>query len=97
MKRDPTNRQTDKVVSWTVKPSISRTGKQTERIDVITPYRSFAFWLMRQPTWSRAARDRDLFLALGNVAPQTITYAKDPETGFYRVFAYNRPADEIPE
>ena len=97
MKRDPTNRQTDKVLSWTVKPSISRTGKQTERIDVITPYRSFAFWLMRQPTWSRAARDRDLFLALGNVAPQTITYAKDSETGFYRVFAYNRPADEIPE
>ena len=97
MKRDPTNRQTDKVMSWTVKPSISRTGKQTERIDVVTPYRSFAFWLMRQPTWSRAARDRDLFLALGNVAPQTITYAKDPETGFYRVFAYNRLADEIPE
>jgi len=97
IKRDPTNRQTDKVLSWTVKPSISRTGKQTERIDVITPYRSFAFWLMRQPTWSRAARDRDLFLALGNVAPQTITYAKDTETGFYRVFAYNRPADEIPE
>jgi len=97
IKRDPTNRQTDKVLSWTVKPSISRTGKQTERIDVITPYRSFAFWLMRQPTWSRAARDRDLFLALGNVAPQTITYSKDTETGFYRVFAYNRPADEIPE
>jgi DNA repair protein RadD len=97
IKRDPTNRQTEKVLSWTVKPSISRTGKQTERIDVITPYRSFAFWLMRQPTWSRAARDRDLFLALGNVAPQTITYAKDTETRFYRVFAYNRPADEIPE
>ena len=88
--------QTDEVLSWDVKPMVSKAGRDVERIDVVTPYRSFSFWIMKKPTWSRAIRDREMFDSLGGAQPKTITYAKDAESGFYRVFGFNRPKDEIP-
>lgn len=96
LKKDPRRKQTDKVISWTVKPMVSKAGRDVDRIDVVTPYRSFSFWVMKQPTWSRAIRDREMFDALKGATPETITYAKDAESGFYRVFGFNRQLDEIP-
>ncbi len=96
LKKDPTKVQTDEVLSWRVIPSISRTGKETDRVDVVTPYRSFSFWVLRHPTFSRAMRDRAELNALGEQPPMTITYQKDAETGFYRAIAYNRAKDEAP-
>jgi DNA repair protein RadD len=96
LKKDPRRKQTDKVLSWTVKPTISKAGRDVDRIDVVTPYRSFSFWVMKNPTWPRAIRDRRMFDALGGVPPVTITYAKDAESGFFRVFAFDRKADEVP-
>jgi DNA repair protein RadD len=96
LKRDPTRAQTDVVISWKIVPSISRTGKETDRVDVVTPYRSFSFWVLRVPTFSRAMKDRAALDALGGQPPMTITYQKDAETGFYRALAYNRTADAAP-
>ena len=96
MKRDPTIAQTDEVISWRISPSVSRTGKETDRVDVVTPYRSFSFWVLRVPTFNRAMKDRAALNALGGQPPMTITYQKDAETGFYRALAYNRKHDEPP-
>lgn len=96
LKRDPTREQTDTVISWKITPSVSRTGKETDRVDVVTPYRSFSFWVLRAPTFTRAMRDRAMLDGLGGQAPMTITYQKDAESGFYRAIAYNRRADEAP-
>lgn len=97
LKRDPTKVQTDEVISWKIVPGVSRTGKETDRVDVVTPYRSFSFWVLRVPTFSRAMQDRARLEALGGRPPMTITYQKDAETGFYRALAFNRPKDETPE
>ena len=97
MKKDPTRRQTDRVVSWECKPSITRSGKEMDRVDVTTEYRSFSYWVMKNPTWARAMKERNDLDALGGSMPETITYQKDAGSGFYRVFSYNGPADEAPE
>ena len=54
---------------------------------------------MPEATFSRAQRDWQMFRDTtdeGDDAPATVTYQKSAD-GFYRVFAYNRPADESPE
>jgi len=97
MKADPTRRQTDKVINWEVSSTISKSGRECWRINVTTPYRSFPFWIFKEPTWSKGFQERSMFLGLGGQPPETITYAKDPDTKFYKVYAYNRRADEIPK
>jgi len=97
LKRDPTKVQTDEVISWKIVPSISRTGKETDRVDVVTPYRSFSFWVLRAPTFSRAIKERAMLDSLGEQPPMTITYQKDADSGFYRVIAYDRTPDAPPE
>ncbi len=96
MKRDPTKVQTDEVINWTKRPSVSRAGKEVDRVDVVTPYRSFSFWVLRHPTFNKAMQERAMLNGLGEKPPMTITYQKDAETGFYRVLAYNRAKDEAP-
>jgi len=96
MKADPTRRQTDVVTGWEINSTLSQSGRECWRINVTTPYRSFAFWVFKAPTWSQGYTDRAAFLALGGKKPDTITYAKDVSTKFYKVFTYNRRADEIP-
>lgn len=94
LKKDPTRRQTDKVLSWECKPTMSRAGRPMLKIDVVTEHRSFAFWVPQRPTWSKGIQERALFDSLGNAPPKTITYHKDQD-GWYKVHAYNRDADEI--
>lgn len=96
LKKDPTKMQTDEVIGWTMRPSVSRAGKEVDRVDVVTPYRSFSYWVLRHPTFSKAMREREMLNGLRGEQPMTITYQKDAETGFYRVFGYNRAKDEIP-
>ena len=97
MKADPTRRQTDRVTGWTVASTISQAGRECWRINVTTPYRTFAFWVFKEPTWSKGFQDRAMFLGLGGKPPETITYQKDTDSKFYKIHAYNRRADEIPQ
>jgi DNA repair protein RadD len=100
MKRDPTRRQTDKVISMECKPGVSGKGNKTLRVDFVTEWRSFSIWLLPEGTHSKALRDWGLFAhatKAGEEKPETVTYQKDAESGFYRVYGYNAPADELPE
>lgn len=97
-KRDPTNIQTDVVLSWEVKPTISRRGDECTRVDYVTEYRRFSMWYFPNKEkgmfraqylqWLAATND-------GKTPPKTITYKKDKDSGFYRVFDYNRPEDKL--
>jgi DNA repair protein RadD len=100
LKRDPTRMQTDRVVSMSCAPGISRSGNRTLRVEWITPYRQFAVWftpdathVRGQAAWSAFDRVTDG----GKVAPQTVTYIKNADTGFYEIRAYNRAEDVAPD
>jgi DNA repair protein RadD len=99
LKRDPTNRQTDRVVSMETKPGVSGNGNKTLRVDFVTPWRSFSIWLLPEGTNSKAMRDWAMFVHAtnkGEELPETITYAKDAGSGFFRVYAYNQQEDLEP-
>ncbi len=97
LKRDPTQKQTDRVLFWTKRSHIARSGKATWRCDVVTDYRSFSFWVMKEPTFHRGRQELAMIEALGDNEPETIQYQKDPESGFYRIFSFNGPPDAAPE
>lgn len=99
LKRDPTKVQTDEITDWTPTKTISRAGKPQWKIDVVTPYRSFTFWVASEPQsqyqWS--AYEKLMGATQGmNDRPLTVTYKKNADTGFYDVIAYNREADVAP-
>jgi hypothetical protein len=64
-------------------------------VKVVTEYRSFTYWVPKEPTWSKGYTDRAMLLGLGGKQPETITYAKDDK--WYTVYGYNRRADEVPK
>ena len=96
IKKDPTQKQTDQVRFWTKRSHIARSGKETWRCDVVTEYRSFSFWVMKEPSHYKGKQELAMIEALGDEMPKTITYQKDATSGFYRVFSFNNPHDTMP-
>lgn len=100
LKRDPTQRQTDEVVRMECKPGVSRNGNKTIRIEWVTPYRQFTTWVQPEATNSRGTTDYAAWNDAtegGETTPKTVSYVKDADTGFFRVWGYNRKADHAPE
>jgi len=100
LKRDPHRPQTDVVLSMTVRPGVSTRGNKTIRADWVTPYRQFSTWHQPEATHTKGMRDWQAFESAtdnGNQKPATISYCKDVESSFYRILAYNRPADIEPQ
>lgn len=97
MKKDPTQLQTDNVIMFDVKNALSRSGNATLKVDVITEYRSFSYWIMRHPKHPASVRETNLLAALNGAKPKTITYKLNSQTSFYSVLGYNGPADAPPE
>lgn len=95
LKRDPTRPQTDRVIDLQAVEGVSRSGNPTLRVDVKTPYRSFSIWYQPNATHVRGQREYEALKAVIHDL-QTITYRKDPVSGFYRALAYNQPADIDP-
>lgn len=97
-KKDPTRIQTDRVVDWETKPVVSRKGNECLVVTFQTEYRSFSVWYH---PYAERGRLRAEYLQLmdatesGVEMPNTVTYQKDGDSGFYRVFDFNRQADEI--
>lgn len=90
MKRDPHMPQCDEVLSMDCKASVSRSGRETLRVDWVTPYRQFSTWFVV------GKADYDRFMAVtdnGNVKPKTVGYRKTDDK-FFRIHSYNLPADE---
>lgn len=99
-KKDPTQWQTDKVISMTCKPGMSAKGNPTIRVEWVTPYRQFSTWFSPDSkSYSIKARHEVFVKATddGSTPPATITYRKDPATQFFEIRAYNREADHAPD
>ena len=99
LKKDPTRRQTDRVLEMDVVVSISSKGNHVLRIKWTTPYRQFATWLMKEPNNNKAMAEKDRWLsatAEGTEKPLSITFAKDPNSAFYHIYAYNLEPDHEP-
>lgn len=96
MKRDPTQPQTDKVLSLDTREGVSARGNRTIRADWKTPYRSFSTWFTPESAARSAAREWQAFdAATAEGQPETISYFKNPE-GFYRILGYNNEVDIEP-
>jgi DNA repair protein RadD len=98
LKRDPTQLQTDEVKDWVPNKTISRAGKPQLKIAVVTPYRSFTFWVSAEPQSSYQWQAYEKLMAATDGMkdnPQTVTYKKNATSGFYDVIAYNRVKDMI--
>lgn len=98
LKKDPTRLQTDAVLNMTVKEGMSAKGNKTVRVDWVTPYRQFAVWFQPEGRHSKAQAEWAAYqnATADGAQPETISYVKDAESGFFRVLAYNRAADEMP-
>ena len=99
-KKDPTQWQTDQVISMTCKPGMSAKGNPTIRVEWVTPYRQFSTWFSPDSkSYSIKARHEVFVKATddGSTPPATITYRKDPATQFFEIRAYNREADHAPD
>lgn len=99
LKRDPTQPQTDRVLSMEAKEGVSRAGNRTMRVDWVTPYRQFSTWLQPDGTHSRAMKEWRAWLDAtdgGEAQPDTLSYVRNKDDQFYRILAYNREPDEAP-
>ena len=99
LKKDPTRRQTDAVVSMTCKPGVSTKGNPTVRVDWVTPWRQFSTWLQPEAKHSKGQAEYAAWIKAtheGFDLPKTITYVKDAETSFYRILSYNLEPDHEP-
>lgn len=99
LKRDPSRLQTDKVLSMECKPGVSKAGNPTLRVDWVTPYRQFWTWFQTEATHHKGRAEYAKFQAAtaDGRTPETISYAKDLESGFFRIYAYDMPKDMEPE
>jgi hypothetical protein len=99
LKRSPHLPQTDEILSFESKKSISQRGNETIRIDITTPFRSFSSWLMTSPKTSRQMKELVLFqdATRDGKKPTTVSYMKNTETGFYTLLNFNAEPDPIPD
>lgn len=99
MKRDPTQPQTDIILSAEFREGISQRGNRTVRADWRTPHRHFSTW-HRPEAKDRAGRDDWQRFAIATLEakqqPETISYIKDAESSFFRILAFNREPDIDP-
>jgi DNA repair protein RadD len=95
LKKDPRQRQTDKIVSMSVLPGISRAGNKTIKVEIVTEYRQFTVWFRPDAKDVRGQAEYEMLENAtkgGGRTPKTVTYQK-METGFYNVFAFDRQHD----
>lgn len=97
-KKDPTQVQTDTVLDWGHKSTISRAGNECVVVDFVTEWRSFAVWYHpsskardKVTKWEQIKRATDNF----SKQPTTVTYSKCASSGFYNVHAFEEPIDEV--
>ena len=98
-KRDPTQWQTDQVISMTCKEGVSAKGNKTLKVEWVTPFRQFTTWFMPEARYQRALDQFNMWISATEdetVLPATVTYRKDPATQFFEIRAYNREADHEP-
>jgi len=97
-KKDPYQVQTDEVLSMDTKENISARGNRTLRVDLKTPHRQFSLYFLPDAKGGKPLEDwRKFQQAREFGSPDTISYVKDRDSGFFRALAYNMEADAPPE
>lgn len=97
-KRDPYQTQCDKVISWEQRPGLSKNSNPMLVVDFVTEYRKVTAYYQIRSGNAFFIRQYEMFLKAtngGDVMPESLTYRKDKDSGFYRVLAYNQPVDGI--
>jgi DNA repair protein RadD len=92
-KKDPYRVQTERLLSFDMRPTMLRSGEEVMRIDFVTDYRSFH---VLYPRFKR--RQLETFLASseqGTVKPSTVTYRKDEKTQFWETLAFGLPEETL--
>lgn len=94
-KSDPTEVQTDEILGYQAIETLSRAGNEMIRLEISTPYRTFCVFVMKTP---KTADQRKALALLEQVeySPQTVTYRKDPDSGFYRILGFDEPCEKEP-
>lgn len=98
MKRDPSQMQTDEVLSMNAVPGISKKGNEQMVVTFVCETRQFTVYLQMQARTQQGLAEWERFCKAtsnGTVEPQTVTYRKE-SSGFFRIFNYNQPADKDP-
>ena len=96
LKKDPHQPQTDVVLSMALKQSVSQKGNPTVRADWVTAYRQFSTWHQPEGKHPRAMADWKRFdEATRHGQPETISYVKERDSTFFRILAFNEPADAL--
>jgi len=99
LKKDPSQRQTDKIVTLSAAPGISKAGNKTLRVEVKTEYRQFTVWLQPEARHTKGQAEYAMFARAtndGKRTPETVTYQK-MDTGFYSIFAFDKEPDHAPQ
>lgn len=99
-KKDPTQWQTDQVISMTAKEGVSAKGNKTLKVEWVTPFRQFTTWFMPEARYQHALDQFNMWISATEdetALPATVTYRKDPATNFFEIRAYNREPDHAPE
>lgn len=97
IKRTPTERQTDEIVSMEIREGVSQRGNRTVRADVVTPYRSFSVWFNPASKYPRQLAQWETFQrATSAGTPRSVEYQKDAQSGFYNVFSWGKEPDHEP-
>jgi DNA repair protein RadD len=90
--RDPYQLQCDKVIDWKKAKTLSKKQEEMLVIEWITEHRKFVvFYLIRRKEYGQLMQATQG----GDILPDTITYRKDKDSGFFRPLGYNQPAYHI--
>lgn len=98
MKKDPTQTQCDKVLSWNPIKTLSQAGNECLKVDFITEYRKFTAWFQirsAKPFFIKQYEKLVIATQGLDVMPESITYRKDIKSGFYEILAYNQEPDNL--
>lgn len=94
-KRDPTQLQSDEVLSMDVLSTVSRSGNDMIRVEFMTPSRMFTVYYQTKAKTQWLHDQYTFFMNMtdgGTEKPRTVQYKKDGD--FYRVMGFNRPTDD---
>lgn len=99
MKADPYQLQTDRVIEWKKRESLTKAGQPCLIIEYTTTCRTFSIWYLPGDSRKRPFITYDMFCRFtdyGEVMPSTVTYRKE-KSGFYAILGYNQPEDKPPK
>lgn len=92
MKKDPHQIQIDEVLATHEKPSVSKAGNPTLRVEIVTPYRVFTVWFQTDPKNEYALKQYQAYMYHKNFGIKTVEYVKE-KSGFFKILSYNKEAN----